>query len=737
MKKLRFSILFLTAGLAGLTGCKDPAKPEKPTPVPEVARAPYQPAETCQTCHPQQYNDWLSSHHANANRLVDPELDAGPFAEETSVKHGSTTSTFRRVNGEFQIHTVGLDGNYHTMKPESVIGIDPLIQYLMPFPNGRLQAFSLAWDVHEKEWFDIFSDEDRRPHEWGFWAGRGMNWNAQCASCHMTGYVKGYDTKTDSYNTRWDAQSIACAQCHTGLDEHVKQVKNGTYKKPETPPDPEQRMQICGGCHSRREELTTGYVVDEPYFDHFRLSLPDAPGLYYADGQVLEEDYVYGSFLMSRMGHKGVTCFDCHNPHSGGLIAPVENNQLCMSCHQAPGNRGAVPIDPVAHSFHQAGSTGNQCVNCHMPSTPFMVRDPRRDHGFTIPDPLLTKELGIPNACNRCHEDQSVDWAVEWTEKWYGERMNRRSRDRTRLVARAYERDETVLPELMAMAMAEDNPAWRAALILLCANWSERSDVQRLLKAALQSDDPLIRSAGVRSLSPHTAHHHALLRFLNDPSRLVRLDAAWGLHGRFDKSMKVYEEMRRYLDHTSDQPVGALKQAQLATEENRMADAEFWIDRATKWDPMSAWFPHFQGIILNRSGKNPQAIESFLKAAELEPENGDHLFSASLIYGEMGQIDKVIETLQRTVKGAPGHARAWYNLGLAQASQEKLNEAVEAILKAETLEPASAEFPYARATIHLRQRDPQRARAAAEKALTADPNYRPALQLLQSQGGLR
>jgi hypothetical protein len=55
--------------------------------------------------------------------------------------------------------------------------------------------------------------------------------------------------------------------------------------------------------------------------------------------------------------------------------------------------------------------------------------------GFTIPDPLLTKELNIPNVCNRCHADKSTDWGVKYTAKWYGTNMNRFSRERTRWTA--------------------------------------------------------------------------------------------------------------------------------------------------------------------------------------------------------------------------------------------------------------------------------------------------------------
>ena len=118
---------------------------------------------------------------------------------------------------------------------------------------------------------------------------------------------------------------------------------------------------------------------------------------------------------MSRMHHKGVQCMDCHNPHTLENVLPVENNMLCMKCHESGADEAPIII-PTEHSFHAEGSTGNRCVECHMPKTKYMEIDPRADHGFHSPDPLMTKELGIPNACSNCHSEESVDWAIEWSE---------------------------------------------------------------------------------------------------------------------------------------------------------------------------------------------------------------------------------------------------------------------------------------------------------------------------------
>ena len=67
----------------------------------------------------------------------------------------------------------------------------------------------------------------------------------------------------------------------------------------------------------------------------------------------------------------------------------------------------------VAKIAHKTGARGDVCVDCHMPTTIYMQRHVRHDHGFTIPDPRLTKELGIPNACNRCHTDKTADWSLD------------------------------------------------------------------------------------------------------------------------------------------------------------------------------------------------------------------------------------------------------------------------------------------------------------------------------------
>lgn len=618
------------------------------------------------------------------------------------------------------------DGRQNIHQPEAVIGVTPLVQYLTAFPGGRLQVLNLAFDPEKKDWFDAQAPEVRRPEDWSHWQNRGMTWNAQCAFCHMTNLRKGYDSKADAYHTTWDAMGIACAQCHGSMDKHAASPKDRALLNKLSV---QQVMDNCASCHARREELTGRFHAGEKFADHYRLSLPDLSGLYYPDGQVKEEDFEFGSFSMSRMGHKGITCLDCHNPHSGKLRAPVENNALCMTCHQPPGQRGATLIDLATHTHHQAGTPGDRCVDCHMPVTRYMVRDPRRDHGFTIPDPVLTKELGVPNSCNRCHSDKSTDWAIEATTKWYGGKMERRSRQRARLIARAEKDDGSVAPELLAMAKSEEIAAWRSVLVSLLSPWAQQSDTRAFLEKMLRDESPLVRSAGVRALSNASDATGLFKPLCEDPVRLVRVDAAWGLHETRDRKHASYGELSDYLETISDQPAGALRQTQFALDEHRIEDALKWSAKAAAWDETSGEAHQIHATVLNIAGKRDEAIAELRKASEVDPRNAQPPYMLALLLGEAGQQDEVIVQLKKATTLDPSFGRAWYNLGLAYAQNENLADSIAALQQAEKLLPETPEIPYARATVYARAGQIDEARKAATRARSL--GYSAASQLLQ------
>ena len=684
-------------------------------------------AMQCVQCHRAAFQDWLTSHHALANRLVDPHQDDSAFAPARRLKEGDFITSAFLDRGKPAIRANGPDGIF-TYWPEAVIGVSPLRQYLIPFPGGRLQTEEVAYDPARVDWFDVYGHENRQARDWGFWKNRGMTWNTQCAFCHTTGLRKGYDPETDFYKTTWTTMGVSCTQCHGDMRAHLKHPQ---AKLPGLTLTKVQTMSNCGSCHSRREELTGNFKPGNVFDDHFRPYLVDNPGIYYPDGQILEEDFEYGSFMMSRMALKGVTCMDCHNVHTGKTLLPYANNALCLSCHAPPTRMGAIPITAATHTFHKAGTPGDRCVDCHMPVTTYMQRHERRDHGFTIPDPLLTKEQKTPNACNRCHSDQTPGWALDWTRKWYGDKMERRSRQRALLVGRARNSDDTAVPALVAMAETEEVGAWRASLFGLLSQWAEQAPVRQALTNALRDPDPLVRSAAVKSFGGRPEDADLIRPLLGDPIRLVRLDAtaaAFQLQG-FKAPAPQYEEYRRYLDNQCDEPQGALRESELALHDQRLENAEQWARKAVAWEPSGPSYSMLCSV-LDAAGKLPQAEEVLREAVAAEPKNAELRFSQGLLYGEMNRPTNAAMALQAAVRIDPQYGRAWYNLGLARAETGQVSDAMEALSHAGALMPGSPEPPYALATLQLRQGDVEGARASLKKALELDPGYQPAQELL-------
>lgn len=733
------AVLLLALALAG---CK-PGAPELPPAHvinPELASrsaVPSPEAQACAACHPKEVEAWQGSQHAHANRLVSLEQDGPAFNPPRTLRHGSFTTQLSQQEDRLVVREAGPDGKTSVYQPEAVIGITPLRQYLVPFPGGRLQTMAVSFDPRSNEWFNAFGDDNRLAHEWGFWKNRSMNWNSQCAFCHMTEFRKNYDPQSDTYASTWKAMGIACAQCHVSVRPATTTQCPVSVSPSSSPPKPDTRnllphLDNCASCHSRREQMTDTYTPGDPYHDHFRITLADNPATFYPDGQIRDEDFEYNSFLMSRMGHKGITCLDCHDSHSYKLKLPVEGNALCLSCHLAPGQKAATVIDPATHSHHDLTKPGASCVECHMPRTTYMQRDARRDHGFTSPDPVLTKELGIPNACTTCHADKSVEWSMDWVNQWYGDKMDqRRTRHRARAIARAQAGDATNVSNLIALAESEEIAAWKATLLNLMPPWVGQAGVRAVLERALTNQHPLVRSAAINALQGAPATYDLLKPLRKDSSRLVRLDATWATLNPLENEPVSHRELLAYLNTICDQPAGALRQGQRALAEEQPAQAEAWLRKAAAWD--SSGVPHYMlGRVLHLAGKMNEAETHFRKAAEFDPANPEYPYTLALFYGEAGQPQKTRKHLEKVVALDPDFGRAWYNLGLALAAENQLAESATALARAETLLPDSAEVPYALATVHARAHQPQAARAAVRRTLSLQPDHRSARQLLQT-----
>ena len=705
----------------------------------------------CRRCHEAIFQSWSDSHHARAHRPVDAAIDAEAFTASPAFSLHGVDYRLGWQDGHPTFSEQRPGAAPERFTADFVLGYTPLRQFVVPVGNGRYQLTELAFDPARKDWFNVFADERRQPGEWGHWSGRGMNWNSMCAHCHFTGFHKNYDAQTDRYASSWREHGVGCAQCHSDLPANhailkrdgAEPARGGSAVAAAALPAAmtpaqlsairQRQQESCAPCHARNELLSGEVKPGGRYTDNYRLTLPTDPAQFYPDGQMRDEVFNYTSLLTSRMGGKaGVTCLDCHDPHSGHTRLPAENNALCLQCHAAPGRQGAIAIEPLAHSHHAAGSTGNQCVSCHMPMTTYMQRDPRHDHGFLKPDPLLTKELGIPNACARCHTDQTVDWAIARTDEWYGAKMESRQRERTRAVAAAQAGAPDGATMLLAQLAGEEVPAWRATLLSLARSYGSEPRVLDAARRALTDADPLVRSTAVQLLGAVDSERAALTPLLRDPARLVRLDAAWLHSERLADNSPERKELDAYLASAADQPGGRVRIAQDLLNRGRAADAEPIVRLATQWDPNSGGVHEMLGLVLHALGRPAEAAGSLWRASQLSPHDAAVSFNAALAFAEARKLADAELALRETIRRAPRHDRAWYNLGLLLAQTGRADPALEAMQQAETIAPQVADYPYARATLLWQRGDRNGARVAAQQALRIDPAHAGARGLLQA-----
>ncbi len=648
-------------------------------------------AETCKECHADQYDDWLGSHHQLAHRRLDPEKDGEAFSQGEVFDQAGRKYQIEASDGSFEIRESGTE---LPSSVDSVIGETPIRQFLIPFPGGRFQIQGMTWDPHKKQWFNVFGDEHRDEGDWGHWSQQGMNWNSNCAWCHMTDYKKNYDIRTHEYTSEWKIEGISCIQCHEDMESHVASARSGKYEKKESPPNIELAMDNCASCHARREELTANdFHAGERFDDHFRLVLPDLPNAYFVDGKANEEDYVFASLKLSKMGHKGVSCLDCHNPHSHETILPIEDNSLCMRCHSTGLNEATV-IDPVSHSFHPLGSEGNQCVSCHMPKRLYMQRDARRDHGFTIPDPQLTIDYDVPNACSACHGDKSVEWARDKLESWYPNSERRLAlRDRAGVLDSYYKGEVDSWTDVHRLLQGEENVYWRSTYLRILSAMAPGTPES--LEAAItsaKSQSPVERESALRIMANRNDRLADLQRGLYDSSRLVRNQAADTLSTQFNPTQSAFQEWQEYAEANADRPAGALRRAELAVLQGDAVLAKQLAQQAADFDKNNAHLLYDVAIMFARVGDLDGALRKMDQAKRIDSSLGLIWFGEGLLYAEKGDTNRSIQAMERAVSLDPGQDRWWYNLGVAHMQVGQTEKAKEALTKAVELNPEQAQY---------------------------------------------
>lgn len=562
-------------------------------------------SDTCADCHTEAAGAWAGSHHALAWTAPSDATVIGDF-DDASYEGEGMTVRFARNGDGFTIDVTEADGTTRTYPVHSVIGIAPLQQYALETEPGRLQSFDVVWDVEGEEWVHLYPGDAIAPDDGLHWTGPYKTWNARCAECHATDYRRAYSPQQRRYNSRSAEWGVGCEACHGPGQTHVDWAADPSQPMPEAggfsmdyvTGSTEAAIQQCAGCHARRENLTDGNPVPgTPFQDAYRLALL-RPELYHADGQILDEVYVYGSFLQSKMYAQGVSCMNCHEAHSATLVA--EGNAVCTQCHSPAGNPDFPTLalqdyDTPEHHFHPKGSDGAQCKSCHMAERTYMQVDGRRDHSFRVPRPDLGAEMGSPDTCTDCHADQTQGWAAEEIAKRFPDSRHRgRHFGQVLAQGRADPLGAAAALSDLASDLAQPGIARATALYLMQGSGQPMS--AEALRPLMADPDPIIR-AEAAALVAEAERATLLTPLLADPVRSVRIAAARQMlsvdpNGLSRSQMALLREAmgdwRRSISNKLDFPETHLVMGGMALTTRNYPAAEAAFRETVRLDPQRA-----------------------------------------------------------------------------------------------------------------------------------------------------
>ena len=657
-------------------------------------------SERCGGCHEAETTLWRQSQHKHAMQHADAATVLGDF-ENASFDYYGVHSRFFRKDNKFFVETDGPDGKLASYEVKYTFGIDPLQQYLIEFPDGRIQALSIAWDSRPKDqggqrWFHLYPNEKIKHDDVLHWTKLNQNWNFMCAECHSTGVHKNYDADADRYNTTWSEISVGCEACHGKGSRHVEWAdsqrswwpfgknkdplkgltvflnerdgvrwqlnqKTGNPERSTAPASIRREVETCGLCHARRGEFSEDWIPGWPLSDTHAVSLLSR-GLYHADGQMLDEVYNYGSFKQSKMFAAGVTCSDCHEPHAATLRAPGDG--VCLQCHASD------RYDTASHTHHVDVTPRITCASCHMPVSTYMVIDRRHDHSLRIPRPDLSVKLGTPNACSNCHGDKPAQWLADAVERWHGPvRKGFQNYAEAFQESWADKADATAL--LAAVAANPITPAIARASALAELHSRVSPANIELARKGLADADPIVRIGALDMLDglPGDRIWSLVSPLLSDPSRGVRI-----------RAVSVLAAVPVASQPASDRAAFERAAAEF------VAAQRFNADRPEGRTTLGNFYA--------RRGLGSDAEAEYKAALRLSPHYAPAAINLADLYRQLGRDGDGESVLRAAIASSPEDAGLRHALGLTLTREKRSEDALAEFRAATELEPDRSRYAY-------------------------------------------
>ena len=717
-----------------LIGCKEEKKDAYTKVSYDYKNSKFVGSETCRECHQEATKKWEGSHHDMAMKLADSTTVKGDFNNSVFV-HKGVKSSFYKKGQDFYVTTANKKGVPEEYKIVYTFGVTPLQQFIVAFPNGAYQCLLTAWDSVEKKWFHLQKDVNLQHDEWLNWTGGASNWNTMCADCHSTDLKKNFDSKTGQYATTFSEINVSCEACHGPASAHVSYYKNPIEGQvpPEMYMDSDMRskelVDKCARCHSRRTQITDYFDYKGDFMDHYIPRLLESP-TYHLDGQILDEDYVYASFVQSKMYHNGVSCKDCHDVHS--LQLKKEGNALCMSCHQPK-------YDTYEHHKHKVGTEQSACVNCHMVGKVYMGNDYRRDHSFRIPRPDQSIQYGTPNACVTCHTGQTNEWAAKAIVTNYGSEREDHFSD---YLLKGSQGDKEALLKLLEGSKYPDvsRATSMSSLINQGANREEVKQIAMYLKA----DSPILRREAIVSIQKTRDHSYAkqIEPLLGDSVRSVRLAAvSFFVAVKIElptnlKYNKAKKEFLSFLDLNSDFASGQLQIAEYLQTNGEIDLAIKAYEKAIEIDSYYNRARMNLAMLYYQQKNYDKSIKLYKEVIKLEPEFGYTYYMLGLLYNEIKQPIEALKYMKLATKMDATNYNAFYNYALLLQQDNRVRKSYEILSDALVKFPNNEKLLYAKLVVELNTNKFTSARNTCLALLEispSNPDYNQIMQQLQNE----
>lgn len=380
----------------------------------EQKKAHFVGAAKCLECHEDNHKAW--SHSRHPKMIQDPQKNPSVVVADFSKL--PTDANFALKDA---VYTVGGKFKQRFMMRKDINGSEDYVlgNYQWNVQTQKWQGFK-PW----KYWY-----KDAYPHD-----NEQLPTSRACDGCHFTGYMS---------TEKREETGIACESCHGPASNHVQNPKSKVYLASLS--DPVRQNEVCLQCHMRNRDMRLkdhnmseiyGDARDYPFgyeagkaLSEYKLVAPFILGEetkeFYANGMGKKNRTQGNEFVHSMKGKHGITCINCHNPHTLEPTAEKNSgNDLCMKCHKFGSPIGPHQKSLQKHTHHKADSKGSLCVECHMPKvgkhtgkSPLTVRT----HMFGFVTPKETLSYNMPketNACYSCHKERDMKTLQKDLESW-------------------------------------------------------------------------------------------------------------------------------------------------------------------------------------------------------------------------------------------------------------------------------------------------------------------------------